>query len=204
MVDELDLLKKDWQKQEQTLPHYTKGDLYPMLLKKSSSVVKWILLISIAEFAVWILLTFGIKLTGDDASNVKSVIGDSVEYISTGIHLAALIFFIGWFYKNYKKIENTDSPKILMQNILNTRKTVKYYIWFNIIFLVVGSVSAFVLIETTHPEFLSADSLFLAVISLILILAVAIGILLLIYRLLYGRLLKRLRANYNELKKLEI
>jgi hypothetical protein len=204
MVDELEMLKKDWQKQEGSLPKYTKADLYPMLLKKSSSVVKWILFISIAEFAVWILLSFGIKITGDDASNVKTVIGDSVEYISTGIHLAALIFFIGWFYKNYKKIENTDSPRVLMQNILNTRKTVKYYIWFNLAFLVLGTVGAFVLIETTHPEFLSTDSLFLAVISLIIMLALAIGILLIIYRLLYGRLLKRLRANYNQLKKLEL
>ncbi|WP_298327311.1 hypothetical protein [uncultured Dokdonia sp.] len=204
MVDELEMLKKDWQKQEGSLPKYTKEDLYPMLLKKSSSVVKWILFISIAEFAVWILLSFGIKITGDDASNVKTVIGDSVEYISTGIHLAALIFFIGWFYKNYKKIENTDSPRVLMQNILNTRKTVKYYIWFNLAFLVLGTVGAFVLIETTHPEFLSTDSLFLAVISLIIMLALAIGILLIIYRLLYGRLLKRLRANYNQLKKLEL
>ncbi|WP_339848374.1 hypothetical protein [uncultured Dokdonia sp.] len=204
MVDELEMLKKDWQKQEGSLPKYTKEDLYPMLLKKSSSVVKWILFISIAEFAVWILLSFGIKITGDDASNVKTVIGDSVEYISTGIHLAALIFFIGWFYKNYKKIENTDSPRVLMQNILNTRKTVKYYIWFNLAFLVLGTVGAFVLIEATHPEFLSTDSLFLAVISLIIMLALAIGILLIIYRLLYGRLLKRLRANYNQLKKLEL
>ncbi|TVZ23489.1 hypothetical protein JM84_2415 [Dokdonia sp. Hel_I_63] len=204
MVDELEMLKKDWQKQEGSLPKYTKEDLYPMLLKKSSSVVKWILFISIAEFAVWILLSFGIKITGDDASNVKTVIGDSVEYISTGIHLAALIFFIGWFYKNYKKIENTDSPRVLMQNILNTRKTVKYYIWFNLAFLVLGTVGAFVLIEATHPEFLSTDSLFLAVISLIIMLALAIGILLIIYRLLYGRLLKRLRVNYNQLKKLEL
>ncbi len=204
MVDELEMLKKDWQKQEGSLPKYTKEDLYPMLLKKSSSVVKWILFISIAEFAVWILLSFGIKITGDDASNVKTVIGDSVEYISTGIHLAALIFFIGWFYKNYKKIENTDSPRVLMQNILNTRKTVKYYIWFNLAFLVLGTVGAFVLIEATHPEFLSTDSLFLAVISLIIMLALAIGILLIIYRLLYGRLLRRLKANYNQLKKLEL
>ncbi|AEE20261.1 hypothetical protein [Dokdonia sp. 4H-3-7-5] len=204
MVDELEMLKKDWQKQEGSLPKYTKADLYPMLLKKSSSVVKWILFISIAEFAVWILLSFGIKISGDDASNVKTVIGDSVEYISTGIHLAALIFFIGWFYKNYKKIENTDSPRVLMQNILNTRKTVKYYIWFNLAFLVLGTVGAFVLIEATHPEFLSTDSLFLAVISLIIMLALAIGILLIIYRLLYGRLLRRLKANYNQLKKLEL
>jgi len=204
MVDELEMLKKDWQKQEGSLPKYTKEELYPMLLKKSSSVVKWILLISIAEFAVWILLSFGIKYTGDGSSNVKTVINGSVEYISTGIHLAALIFFIGWFYKNYKKIENTDSPRVLMQNILNTRKTVKYYIWFNLAFLVLGTVGAFVLIEITHPEFLSTGSLFLAVISLIIMLAIAIGILLIIYRLLYGRLLKRLKSNYIQLKKLEL
>ncbi|MGK0251535.1 MAG: hypothetical protein ACI81G_000973, partial [Gammaproteobacteria bacterium] len=53
MVDELELLKKDWQKQEAHLPKLTKKDLYPMLLKKSSSIVKWILIISILEVLLW-------------------------------------------------------------------------------------------------------------------------------------------------------
>lgn len=203
MVDELELLKKDWQKQEATLPKLTKADIYPMLLKKSSSVVKWILIVSVIEFAFWILLTFGIKLDGEGASNVESAIGSTVEIASTLIHLTALLFFVGWFYKNYKKIESTDSPKDLMYNILKTRKTVKYYIWFNIAFLVVGSIAAFTIVEINSPETIVVDNLMIAILAFIAIVGIFIGLLLLFYRLIYGILLRRLKSNYEELKKME-
>ncbi|RMB64010.1 hypothetical protein EAX61_01110 [Dokdonia sinensis] len=203
MVDELELLKKDWQKQEATLPKLTKADIYPMLLKKSSSVVKWILIVSVIEFAFWILLTFGIKLDGEGASNVESAIGSTVEIISTVIHLTALLFFVGWFYKNYKKIESTDSPKDLMYNILKTRKTVKYYIWFNIAFLVVGSIAAFTIVEINSPDTIVVDNLLIAALAFIAIVGIFIGLLLLFYRLIYGILLRRLKTNYDELKKMD-
>ncbi|MFT5752741.1 MAG: hypothetical protein ACI86L_002255 [Dokdonia sp.] len=203
MVDELELLKKDWQKQEAHLPKLTKKDLYPMLLKKSSSIVKWIFLISMAEFAFWIFMAFGLKFDSESVSNVENALGDT-EIISTVIHFSALIFFMAWFYKNYKKIESTDSPHILMRNILNTRKTVKYYIWFNIIFLMVGSTAAYALVVKRSPDTIAVESPMLAGLAFVAIMAVFIGGLLLFYRLIYGILLRRLKGNYEELKKLEI
>jgi len=47
MQDELELLKKDWQKQSEALPKLTAEEIYPMLHKKSSSIVKWIFIISL-------------------------------------------------------------------------------------------------------------------------------------------------------------
>lgn len=204
MVDELELLKKDWQKQEATLPKLTKADIYPMLLKKSSSITKWILIISIIEFGFWIILNFGVNLDSDKATDIESAIGTNVEIASMIIHLVAVLLFIGWFYKNYRKIQSTDSPRILMQNILKTRKTVKYYIWFNIAFLIIGSLVALLLVETNNPEILVVDNLFLAILSYLAVIGVFIGILLLIYRLIYGILLRRLKANYEEIKKIEV
>lgn len=203
MVDELELLKKDWQKQEANLPKLTKKDLYPMLLKKSSSIVKSIFLISMAEFAFWIFMAFGLKFDNESVSNVESALGDT-EIISTVIHFAALIFFMAWFYKNYKKIESTDSPQILMRNILNTRKTVKYYIWFNIIFLMVGATAAYALVINSSPDTMAVENPMLAALAFLAIMAIFIGGLLLFYRLIYGILLRRLKGNYEELKKLEI
>jgi hypothetical protein len=43
-MDQLELLKKQWQSREQELPKLTYNDIYSMLLKKSSSIVKWIFL----------------------------------------------------------------------------------------------------------------------------------------------------------------
>ena len=58
MMDELELLKKDWQKQEQGLPKLSYDQIYNMIWKKSSSVVKWIFYVSIVEFLFWITISF--------------------------------------------------------------------------------------------------------------------------------------------------
>jgi len=39
MLDELELLKKDWQKREVDLPKLSYEQIYPMTKKKSSSIV---------------------------------------------------------------------------------------------------------------------------------------------------------------------
>ena len=50
MTDELELLKKDWQKKEFNVPELSYEEIHKMIWKKSSSIVKWILIISILEF----------------------------------------------------------------------------------------------------------------------------------------------------------
>ena len=43
-MDELELLKKDWRKKEEYLPKLSYDEIYKMIWKKSSSIVKWIFL----------------------------------------------------------------------------------------------------------------------------------------------------------------
>ena len=57
-MDELELLKSQWHSRDKELPRLTYGEIYKMLLKKSSSIVKWILFISIGEIVFWTLLAF--------------------------------------------------------------------------------------------------------------------------------------------------
>lgn len=51
-MKELDLLKKDWQKNEGSFEQLSEKDIYAMIHKKSSSIVKWILIVSILEFVI--------------------------------------------------------------------------------------------------------------------------------------------------------
>ena len=46
-MEELDLLKKDWKKNENSFEQISEVDIYKMLHKKSSSIVKWIFYISL-------------------------------------------------------------------------------------------------------------------------------------------------------------
>ncbi len=52
-MDELDLLKKDWKKHDADYPKLTYKEIYKMIHKNSSSIVKWIFIICIAEFLFW-------------------------------------------------------------------------------------------------------------------------------------------------------
>lgn len=204
MVDELELLKKDWQKQEGTLPRYTKEDLYPMLLKKSSSVVKWILIVSIIEFAFWIVLSFILDQRDANIEFEQKAGITTVDTVLLVINYIVLAYFVVRFYMNYKSIQATDNAKALMKNILKARNTVKQYIWFNVGFIFVGAIVVFGIAYYHNPETFKMTSPVLLVVALLIILALVIGVLLVIYRLIYGRLTRRLKANYEQLKKLEI
>ena len=55
-MDELELLKKDWVKSDAKFEKKSASQIYPMLLKKSSSIVKTLFYISVAELVFWIVI----------------------------------------------------------------------------------------------------------------------------------------------------
>ena len=116
---------------------------------------------------------------------------------------------------NYRTINTTDNATRLMENILKTRRTVKHYVAFNLIAMVVSVAILLPYFMNNDPntktiiEKATANGeifKFYAgiIIVTLLMLAVVIGVLLLFYWLIYGILLKRLNKNYRELKKLEV
>lgn len=213
-MDELELLKKQWQTREQELPHLSYSDIYKMLLKKSSSIVKWIFYISIAEIIFWTLLAF---LVPESSTKFSDDIGlHNILIAANVLNYLVFGFFIFLFYKNYRKISTTDSVKKLMGNILRTRKTVKYFVIYNVstsILLIVGINIYYYLNQDIVFRFMTEDygianisqerfmKMFFAI--QILFGIVMIGFVLLFYRLVYGILLRRLHKNYKKLEKIE-
>lgn len=213
-MDELELLKKDWNKDTNKYPKLTYNEIYKMILKKSSSIVKWIFIISLLEFIFWTAISLSLK----DSESMKRF----EQYNANAIFIPLMVigyiilaYFFYLFFKNYKTISATDSTKVLMENILKTRKTVKYYVGFNLLYLVISTVVVLFLelnkdqLVINKAQLAAADGEILKfyavfIIATALILAAAIGILLLFYWLIYGILLKRLNQNYKELKKLEV
>ena len=55
-MDELELLKKDWETSSKNYREFNKEELYKIISKRSSSIVKWIFIISILEFGIWSLI----------------------------------------------------------------------------------------------------------------------------------------------------
>ncbi len=215
MMDELELLKKDWQKKEDDLPKLSYNEIYRMLWKQSSSIVKWILVISILEFVLPHLLYL---LPGTSKSmEIYEKLGvKNLSMVFWGLGYAVTFYFIYLFYKRYREISVLDNAKDLMEKIINTRRTVKYYIIFGIGFLFLTCCLLFtgmylndnlmaVFPSTNTAENISPGKFrdimlwTMAIISLLLTALVA-GI----YFLLYGLLLRKLNKNYKELKRLEV
>lgn len=202
MLEELELLKKDWKKQESSLPKLSAQEIYPMLLKKSSSITKWILIISIIEFVFWLLLTT-IPFDPDAVTFVEAHHLDTFNSINIALQFSGLVFFIGWFYYNYRKIRTTDSAAVLMHNILNTRKTIKYYIAFNLSLLAFSLLFVFGFIVLYKPEQYANFSTGKLLLIFSIIACVVLVLMWGFYRIIYGILSKRLKKNYKELQKIE-
>jgi hypothetical protein len=217
-MKELDLLKKDWNKTSASFEQVSEKEIYKMIHKKSSSVVKWIFMVSVIELGLGLVLGLALSFTKYDEKNVELIkhLGIYEYYIATTVLLyTVILFFIYKFYSMYRKIAVDDNTKKLISTILKTRKVVKQYIAFNLSFFAVffiafggymfyeGYLESATKNGTLNPEM----PLNIALISL-LVLIVATALLTfsfwLVYKLIYGILLKRLQKNFEELKKIDL
>jgi len=213
-MDELELLKKDWETSSKNYPELDKKTLYKLINKRSSSLVKWIFIISLLEFVFWTL----ISLVTNDAESLEKLKSYNVDYIIyplTVFGYLVLGYFFYVFYKNYKNIYVTENTKVLMERILKTRKTVKYYVIYNLTFMCLGIPLAVIMELSSNPEtqILISDIksegenniyIFYLIVAVLSLIAMALITILFLgfYYLIYGLLLKRLKINYKELKKI--
>jgi uncharacterized membrane protein len=211
-MDELDLLKKDWNKENTTFKNYSDSDIYPMLQRKSSSIVKTLFYISIAELVFWIVInSIPYVSSAEYKAELNSLYGnDFIITALTIISYVVILIFIYLLFKSYKSISVVDDAKTLMKSILKTRKVIKWYVIYNLVMafasLSIGLFHAF----NDNPE-LSAQlanfndkQLFFFAGFILVFTAVFVLLIWLFYKLIYGILLKRLNKNYEELKKLEV
>jgi hypothetical protein len=212
-MKELDLLKKDWKKREADFPKLSYNEIYKLIHKKSSSIVKWIFIICIAEFIFWTGLNFLIPesyLDIYEQFHLKTFL-----YVTQGIHYVILFVFLILFYKNFKAISVIDSTNLLMRKIIKTRKTVNYYVYYNIALYAILSLALNAimfsnpetLVEVMSMENSNVNSkTFLNVLLFVQIVTFIImcGFLWLYYRIIYGILLKKLSSNYKELENLNV
>ena len=205
-MDELELLKKDWKKNENSFNQITEKEIYGMLHKKSSSIVKWILIISVCEFLILRILDISSFF---DKSSVKVLEKNHLYNFSLVLTIFNLVVFSGfivYFYKNFKKISAASSIKKLMSDILMTRKIVKYYIWYNLLII---SITALFTLNSIFKYNKEINEIYEKFPSIFMIGSIATVLFIVlffwaIYKLLYEILLRKLSRNYEELKKLEM
>ncbi len=210
-MEELDLLKKDWKRKEHSFSQLSETEIYKMIHKKSSSIVKWILIISILEVLLWTFIGF-VYSTDEYLKSLRHEELLVYMRILNWVNYAVILIFIYLFYRNYVNISTTSSTRRLMKDILHARKTVQYYVWYNLFMAVLSLVSGIAFALAYNPKvvplkekMLHESSVMLETVGILIVLiAAAVTIFWLFYRLLYGILLRKLLANYRELKKIDL
>ncbi len=199
-MDSLNKYKTAWQNQNIENQIDSKS-LNKMIYKSSSSIVKWIFYVSLMEFALIILMNLFIKTDWDFYKRYG--LYHFILIVSVLGYLIAILFII-LFYKNYKNISANLSTKELMQRILKTRKTVKYYVATTIISLMIAMFYSFwVILHSDDYEYIMNDLgenghlvvWAFVIFSILFLAALLFGF----YALIYGLLIKRLNKNYKEL-----
>jgi hypothetical protein len=194
-MDELDKLKSHWKKNEETFPQISEKEIYAMLHKKSSSIVKWILIISIIELMFWSVFTVSGSLVDTIEYKLPEIL-TMLDYVN----YAVLITFIVLFYINYRKISSERPVKELLQNIITTRRIVRVYMIYVVSVMSLALGFAVFISKKEYND--SPDSVAIMATSIVIVLLI-IGFVILLYNVLYGRLLRKLSKNYNELKKMK-
>ena len=204
--------KKVWKNQPEEKNKISALEIYKMTQSKSNSLVKWIFIIGLLEFVFWFAINYLCTKNGALEPYEKLKLISFIENFNY-FHYVVVVLFLILFYRNFSLISTVDDTKTLMKNILLVRKTVKWYVYYNLIYAVVFSIILNILIFNTpdginilsgidNESFNQEHMMSVFIIAQIVVIAIMILILWLFYYLLYGILLKKLNKNYKELTKL--
>lgn len=199
-MEELDQLKKQWLENTNFIK-LNQSQIKAILHKSSTSIVKWIFIISLIELSLGIILSFIVPTSDKE----ELLFLQFLDYASQLIFYIGIGYFIYHFFKSYASISNTNSTKTLLNSILLSRKHVENYIKFNIYFIIYSL--CFTFLDITIQEFDFGKKTGAGFIFFIIFFSLSallfISIFKFYYKIVYRRLLKKLNKNYEELSKLE-
>ena len=214
-MDELELLKKDWKENKSDeFKNYTEKELFVMTKKRSISIAKWVFIIALLELGFWFLIGYLMPSSSEDKeyyevlNNIPLIKG--ILYVLGEFATYLPYVFIGLLlYLNFK-IKREENPKKLMEKILLMKKCIQWYIRIFlgeiVVFFIISMILSFY-IEYNTLEGKELEELyffaFIVFIPLLMIIFIFALFLRFIYHLVYGKLLHKLKQNYEELSRME-
>ncbi|KUY27399.1 MULTISPECIES: hypothetical protein [Elizabethkingia] len=216
---DIDQLKNAWQKQE-TGPKYQDSEILEILNKKSRNYVKFIFWVSVAEFALFLILNISAWLRHENGdayftqlSQLGIQINESVKatfhniyFVFKMISLFIILFYVWVFFRKYKKIDVESNLKSFILQIISFKKSVNRFILVNILFLLcfLLLITLFPVIYIQQQHIQISDNKYAAfIIGIIISCIVCVLLILLYYKLIYGILMKKLSRNLQQLKNIE-
>ena len=209
-MDELELLKKDWKENKSDdFKNYTEQELFAMTKERSVSIAKWVFIIALLELGFWFLIGY-LASSSEDSKHEDIPFVDVVFNVMDIISiLLPFVFIASLLYLNFK-IRTEENPKKLMEKILLMKKCIQWYIRIFLGEIVVFFIISMILIFYTRYHTLEAEEIeglyffvFIAFIPLLVFIFIFALFLRFIYHLVYGKLLHKLKQNYEELSRME-
>ncbi|MGB0367647.1 MAG: hypothetical protein ACPGC8_08425 [Flavobacteriaceae bacterium] len=205
-MKELEDLKNKWAKQDFS-QSFTEEDIKGFLQKKSTHSIKWIFYLSIVEFILYLSFPLLVPNYLDSFDYYKTLNLLEFSIVTTVLGYVLLLYFMWRFFQNYKNISVANSIKDHLSAILNTRRAVNQYFYFNVVILIVFTVvvlvSAFQLDNNLIALQEENNSLLIMIFMIGLVIAIIIGIFGILYYFVYGRFLRPLKNYEKELLKIE-
>jgi hypothetical protein len=198
-MEELELLKKDWNTTSDNFKDYSEKEIYTMIKRKSVSVIKTLFVIGLIEIILW---------------TVYGYVNGELPYIRLGLFM---VFFILIIYL-FNTIRVGKSSISLMKGILNVRKVIFGYAVISFLLIILDNIINFShytrdfmaglqdgmnenAYHTSNPADITPELSSYIIFGAILILTVYL--IYLIYKKTYGKILFNLKKNYKELIKVE-
>ncbi|MCT2407733.1 hypothetical protein NZD88_09310 [Chryseobacterium antibioticum] len=200
-MEELELLKKDWNKDKGEFKDYSENEIYSMIKHRSVSVTKTLLVIGLTEIMLW------------------SVYG----YINGEFPYLRIILFSGFIILTvllFRRLKTGKNSLSLMKNILDLRKLILGYAGISFFLIILDNLIHFDfytkdfmagvkdgwnkghhIVTHTNPESMDPELGNYALFGFCML--VSFYLLYLIYKRTYGKILSDLRKNYRELSQAE-
>lgn len=216
---DLDSFKKTWQEQP-VQPKYDNKEILQMLNRKSRNYVKYIFWISVIEFLFFSV--FGLfyffqeeesesfrkmltRLGAQEAPEIESNFGHAYLAIKI-LSLLITAYFVLKFYQNYRKIKIEENLKGLITRIIKFKRTVNAFILISIVLLLLFTfvLIAFILYILDSQNIQPTNSsLTIIIVGITVSTLLAVSMIWVYYRLVYGTIIKKLDKNLKQLKEID-
>lgn len=205
-MKELEDLKNKWAKQGFS-QSYSKEEIKGFLQKKSTDSIKWIFYLSIVEFVLYLSFPLLVPNYIKSFDYYKSLNLFEFSIVTTGLGYVLLLYFMWHFFQNYKKISVANSIKDHLSAILNTRRAVNQYFYFNVAILIIFTIVVLVAALERDKNMIALqeenNSLIMIIFMIGILITIILGLFGLLYYFVYGRFLRPLKNNEKELLKIE-
>lgn len=209
---ELEVLKENWQKLHFEISNQKIGEIPTKFRNKSilhsQTITKRLFIFSLVEFFLWGVIGIGFQVYFSDYNPQSFLEFQPLVFIEK-LNYVALGLFVLAFLLSFKTINVIGDIKLLIVRILNTKRIVNGYIYYNLAIFAITFLMSFIweLFNNSEVTVLLQDKerfVYVALIVFGVVLTLSFTILIYkIYRFVYGRFIINFESLIKNLRKLD-